>query len=105
MTFFFNNYRRQHGDVRVYGGDVRRRVRIHGRAYGARRTATGAAYAGGRMTSRADVRRRVGIPIPNVKLPYYPLYVLGGLCRSTTDAAMGVICFMCCDTVAESLVK
>ena len=55
-----------------------------------RRTATGAgtragvrttrsvAYAGGRMTSRADVRRRVGIPIPNVKLPYYPLYVLGG---------------------------
>ena len=43
-----------------------------------RRTATGAAYAGGRTTSRADVRRRVGIPIPNVKLPYYPLYVLGG---------------------------
>ena len=50
------------------------------------RTATGAAYAGGRTTSRADVRRRVGIPIPNVKLPYYPLYVLGGLYRSTLDS-------------------
>ena len=58
-----------------------------------RTTATygdGCGYAGGRVYSdgcgirgRAydvarDVRCRVGIPIPNVKLPYYPLYVLGG---------------------------
>ena len=54
---------------------------IRGRTYDVARgrMASGAAYAGGRMTSRADVRRRVGIPIPNVKLPYYPLYVLGGV--------------------------
>lgn len=42
---------------------------IRGRAYddAGGRTVTGAEYKGGRTTTRAYVRRRVGIPIPDVK--------------------------------------
>ena len=71
MSFFSsNNCPRQRRDVRAYGD---------GCGYAGRRAYSDGCGIRGRAYDVApDVRRRVGIPIPNVKLPYYPLYVLGG---------------------------